>query len=805
MDLSQETFRPPRGAANRRILILAAVLTFCRAGHAQTTTFWDGGSAGGNAAWSTESNWNPDGPLPSASDSNVVFNNRNGTGFISNLTVSGNRVLGLITFDNINSRLPATLEINTNGSGTTSRSLTLHTGITLQNTNTTVLFAGQNGTLSVVLGANNVFTTSAGSNLEFSSAVAISGGFRLTKQGAGTVTLGAANTFTGGVTIANGTLRIRSGLSLGANPSSYVADQIILNGGTLDFSSASSFNSASNRGFSIGNSGGTIGVSDVGVYTISAVIADLSGEVGALTKTGTGTLVMGGVNTFTGGTVINGGTLRISQSTGLGAAPESVTANHVTLNGGTLEFSSTSDTTLTANRGFSVGDSGGAIQVSSTGGLTLSGIVADVSGQSGMLTKTGTGRLTLTPGSANTYSGGTLVASGTLRYGRTGSLGTGAVQLGSAGGGNATLENHFGGWTTSNDITVAAGSGGTLTLAYTSAASFSGIFEGGITLNDHLTLRSEAVEGFAMRIIGTISGAHDLTKTGAGVVRIEANNAGYSGTTRISNGTLQLGSFAGSANGTLGTGEIINDATLRINRSNDFALSNLISGTGVVAQTGTGTTTLSNANTYTGGTTLSAGILLATNTTGSATGTGALTTAFGTTLGGTGTISPTGANSVIIGGAVAPGVAGAAGTLTFTPVDGNVTFQNGGSVAFELFGNGDNDKIAFNAAGSGVIDFSALAAGSLGVTFGGGYTADLGHSFDLLDWAALTGAGVGGLSASLLDLSAAVLDPSLIWDTSLFASAGIITVVLVPEPSRLILLLAGLVGVAWRSRTYAAL
>jgi fibronectin-binding autotransporter adhesin len=805
MDLSQETFRPLRGAANRRFLIVVAVLICCRVGHAQTTTFWDGGSAGGNAAWSTESNWNPDGPLPNASDSNVVFNNRNGTGFISNLTVSGTRVLGLITFDNINSRLPATLEINTNGSGTTSRSLTLHTGITLQNTNTNVLFAGQNGTLSVVLGANNVFTTSAGSNLEFSSVVAISGGFRLTKQGAGTVTLGAANTFTGGMTISEGTLRIRSGLSLGANPSSYVAEQIIINGGTLDFSSASSFNSASNRGFSIGNSGGTISVSDVGVYTISAVIADLSGEVGTLTKTGTGTLVMGGVNTFTGGTVINEGTLRISQSTGLGAAPESVTANHVTLNGGTLEFSSTGDTTLTANRGFSVGDSGGAIQVSSTGGLTLSGIVADVGGQSGMLTKTGTGRLTLTPGSANTYSGGTLVASGTLRYGRTGSLGTGAVQLGSAGGGNATLENHFGGWTTSNDITVAAGSGGTLTLAYTSAASFSGIFEGGITLNDHLTLRSEAVEGFAMRIIGTISGAHDLTKTGAGVVRIEANNTGYSGTTTISNGTLQLGSFAGSANGTLGTGEIINDATLRINRSNAFALSNLISGTGVVTQTGTGTTTLSNANTYTGGTTLSAGILLATNTTGSATGTGALTTAIGTTLGGTGTISPAGANSVIIGGAVAPGVAGAAGTLTFTPVDGNVTFQNGGSMAFELFGNGDNDKIAFNSAGSGVIDLSALPTGSLGVTFGGGYTADLGHSFDLLDWAALTGPGVGGLSASLLDLSAAVLAPSLTWDTSLFASAGVITVVLVPEPSRLILVLAGLVGVVWRRRTYAAL
>jgi autotransporter-associated beta strand protein len=282
------------------------------------------------------------------------------------------------------------------------------------------------------------------------------------------------------------------------------------------------------------------------------------------------------------------------------------------------------------------------------------------------------------------------------------------------------------------------------------------------------------------------------------MVRIEANNTGYSGTTTISAGTLQLGSFAGSASGSIGNGEIINNAALRINRSNAFTLSNLISGSGAVAQTGAGTTTLSNANTYSGGTSVSGGSLFVTNTTGSATGTGALTTASSTILGGTGMISPTGANGISIAGSVAPGVSGSAGTLTFTPADGNVIFQSGSSVVFELFGNGSNDKLVLNASGSGVIDFSALTAGSLGVTFAAGYTPALGHSFDLLDWAAVSGSGISGLSASLLNASTAGFDPSWIWDTSAFASDGMITIVLVPEPTRTFLAALGLMALTLR-------
>jgi len=64
-----------------------------------------------------------------------------------------------------------------------------------------------------------------------------------------------------------------------------------------------------------------------------------------------------------------------------------------------------------------------------------------------------------------------------------------------------------------------------------------------------------------------------------------------------------------------------------------------------------------------------------------------------TTLGGTGAISPTGSNSVVVTGTLAPGVAGAGiGTLTFTPVNGNVTLQSGSAITFELSANHANDK-----------------------------------------------------------------------------------------------------------------
>lgn len=677
-------------------LLLASLSLAALDAGAQTTTFWDGGSTGDSGFWSLGSNWSGDSVPPNAANSDVVFNTRNGTGTLVNMTVSGTRVFGLLTFDNINARLPASLAIDTNSTGSTSRSLTLHKGIILQNTTTSVVFTGANGTLSVVLGADNTFTTSAGSTLEFGSAVAISGAFRITKEGLGTVTLNAASSFTGGVTINAGTLKITKGTALGPLPASYIADQVILNGGTLEYSSDSDFTSGTNRGFSIGSSGGTIHVSGAGNYSISAIVSDLSGQTGALTKTGQGTL------------------------------------------------------TLDA---------------------------------------------------ASSYSGGTTIASGTLRIGVSGSLGasSGVVNLGSVGGGDASLINHLGGYTFANDINVVAGSGGVLTLGYTSGASFNSRFSGNITLNDDLALYSQSADTFALRLTGAISGSKNLTKTGAGTVRLEDNNTGYSGTTTISEGVLQIGASGGGTTGALGSGNVIVNASLLMNRSNAYALTNQISGSGSLTQTGAGTTTLSNANTYSGGTTVINGSLLATNTIGSATGSGAVVTSLGTNLGGTGIIAPTGSNGISIGGNVAPGATGSnngVGTLTFTLVDGNVTFQTGSSITWDLRANQVNDKVVFAASGAGRMDFSVMTPGSLAVAFVGGYIPSLNDSFDLLDWTA-----VSGLSTSLLNLNTTGFDPSWTWDTSQFTRTGVISITsLAPEPAQFWLLLIGIQCVFLRRR-----
>jgi len=662
---------------------------------AQTTTFWDGGTTGESGFWSLGSNWAGDSVPPNSADSDVIFKDRNGTGTLVNMTVSGTRAFGLMVFDNSNSKLPTSLEIDTNSTGATSRTLTLYKGITLQNTTTSVVFAGTNGTLSVVLGADNTFTTSAGSALEFGPAVAVSGAFRITKEGLGTLVMGASDSFTGGVTINAGTLKITKGTAIGPLPAAYVADQVVLNGGTLEYAADSDFSSGANRGFTIGSAGGVICVSGAGGYSISGIVADEEG------------------------------------------------------------------------------------------------------GKSGALTKTGDGMLTMN--AASTFSGGTTIAGGILRVGVSGSLGDGAVNLGAAGGGDAALISYLGGYAFANDINVVADSGGVLTLGYTSGANFNSRFSGNIMLNDDLVLESESIGAYALRLTGAITGSKNLNKTGGGTVSIEDNNAEYSGITTISDGVLQVGSASGGATGGLGSGGVVDNAELLVNRSNSYALANLISGTGFLTQAGTGTTTLSNANTYSGGTVVASGSLLVSNQAGSATGSGPVVTSYGSILGGVGTIAPMGANGIDIDGNVAPGIPFlnyGIGTLSFDLEEGGVTFQKDSSITLEVLASHLNDRIVFTASGGGKMDFSAMPAGSLSVAFAPGYIPMLNDSFDLLDWSA-----VSGLSVSLLNLNTTGFDDSWTWDTSLFATSGVISIVaLVPEPDRIWLLLAGCLCVFMRQR-----
>src|SRR5262249_11686762 len=103
-----------------------------------------------------------------------------------------------------------------------------------------------------------------------------------------------------------------------------------------------------------------------------------------------------------------------------------------------------------------------------------------------------------------------------------------------------------------------------------------------------------------------ISGTGVLTQNGTGTVILTNANT-FSGGATVSAGTLQVGN--GGATGSLGSGNVTNNASLVYNRSDTVTVDNLISGTGVLTQSGTGTLILTNGNTLSGGVTISAGTL----------------------------------------------------------------------------------------------------------------------------------------------------------------------------------------------------
>jgi autotransporter-associated beta strand protein len=106
-------------------------------------------------------------------------------------------------------------------------------------------------------------------------------------------------------------------------------------------------------------------------------------------------------------------------------------------------------------------------------------------------------------------------------------------------------------------------------------------------------------------VSGTIFGNAWLTKTGSGTLTLSGSNS-YVGGTIVNAGTVQLGN--GGASGSI-TGSVTDNATFAIDRSDSFTFGGSISGSGVFRQLGTGTTILTAANTYGGGTTISAGTL----------------------------------------------------------------------------------------------------------------------------------------------------------------------------------------------------
>ncbi|MEJ8852888.1 beta strand repeat-containing protein, partial [Variovorax rhizosphaerae] len=293
--------------------------------------------------------------------------------------------------------------------------------------------------------------------------------------------------------------------------------------------------------------------------TINAPIVDGTNGPAKLISSDAGLLVLGGANTYSGGTAINGGSVQVGADNNLGAA-----SGGLSLNKGTLITSAT----FGSARNIDLGSDGGTF--APMAGTTLS-LTGPISG-AGMLTQGGSGTLVLS--GANSYAGGTFLANGVLAVASD-------ANLGASGG---PLE--FGGGTLRADAD--------LSLAVTRTVTFDAP-GGRIDTNGHTATVAQS-----------IGGSGGLTKLGGGTLVLAGNNA-YEGGTTINAGTLQIGN--GGSTGSFGAGDVTNNGVLAFNRSDISVVANAISGSGSLQQIGTGTTALTGTNTYTGGTSISGGTL----------------------------------------------------------------------------------------------------------------------------------------------------------------------------------------------------
>ena len=665
------------------------------------------------------------------------------------------------------------------------------------------------------------------------------------KNGSGMQTLSGSKAFTGGLYVNSGTLRVTGAVgAFGALPG-VASPSVFLRGGTLVVdATAGSMDSASNRGFEIGPTSGTgsmtIQVDGTNSFILNGILADTPGGSGRLLKTGTGILRMQTTaKTFTGGMEILAGTVSAAIDDRLGAAPASPTPGSITINGGT--FLATASFTLDSNRGIALGpDSGagsGTINVSPSFTLTYSGTVANNAAGSGTLIKAGGGTLRL-QNTTNTFTGGTQILEGDVSVGVDDRLGAAPA---SPTAGHLLLNG--GGLTITADMTLNANRGIAL-------GPNTGTGSGTLQVTGANTLTYTGI------IADNPGGSGRLVKTGTGTLRLQNAANTFTGGLTVSGGlvSFSLEDRIGAAPASPTPGSIIlnggglrltiNNVTLNANRgialgpdggsgtgvldidtNRTLTYNGIIAdngaGTGALEKTSEGSVILGGANTYTGGTTLTAGSLIVINTTGSATGTGSVTTAASTILGGTGIIAPAAMNSVSISGSIAPGTPGlndAIGKLTFTPVGGDVSvtgtadlqlltsglhgytaiYNPDGTIASlsGTYTSGGNDQIAFNGgAAANKLDFTGVSAGNLNITFAGSYSPADKDLFDLLDWSNLSGTGtlnnessaIAGLSSGQLDLP--TLTGGLTWDTSFWASHGVIAIyTMVPEPSRMLLL-----------------
>ncbi|MEI6949726.1 autotransporter-associated beta strand repeat-containing protein [Paraflavisolibacter sp. H34] len=485
-------------------------------------------------------------------------------------------------------------------------------------------------------------------------------------------------------------------------------------------------------------------------YTISGT-GSIGGATGLVKNDSSNLTLASATHTYTGKTIINGGTLTVArlglrnEPSSIGAA-DSAAANILISNANlVVNERSTTNRSMTIN---------GTTTITIPVAANYAIFDADITGNGGLV-KDGPGAVYLV--GAKSFTGPVLIKSGRINLRRK--------------------EGNMGGLGTSNDITLENATlaledvrdyaaipynltvpgGKEATLVTDGRSSLLGTLKGSGTLNlDNPFIRTDyrgnwsAFTGKLQVLQNDLRIANTFGYANAAINLAGGKMYSISG----ASSTIAIGELSGVAGTSLGSDNSTAIWTIGAKNTDATFAGNI--GKSALTKVGTGTLTLTGSNTYSGATNINAGRLLVNNSTGTrGTGAGAVTVASGATLGGTGFIK--GAITVQSGAKLQPGSNGI-GTLTDST---SVTFASGAIAEMEVNTSAsvyDQLKVTGSIAYNGKLVLSKTD----NVDF------VIGDQFRLFDATSYSGA--------FTSIEPAVPGPGLKWDLSELGTTGTLKV-----------------------------
>lgn len=753
---------------------------------------------------------------------------------LGTLTLSGTNAytgativsLGILKLNNA-SALGATSGVTISAGGTldlngqsTSRNFTSISGVGHNGGGALINSSSTTATITGSMALGGASRMGGTGNIVINNAGGLTGSVLLTKFGSGTLTFSSttASARTGTNQIDEGILRLQAATAIAVVGTGTMA----MNGGTLSLGYDAS---------------GTIS-NPVNVLANSTIIADrATAGAGGMTFTMGAVAIGGNTLTVKAGNNVTSSTIGLTLTTitigGPSLAPgnpifdvQSTASANAVLTLGALTDQAIAPRTIT----FQNSGAGASSVILSTAATSLvDGTQINLAGMGGTIT------LNLNIAAAiGTFAQVTMDSGNTLALGASQTIsslnGSGTVTATT----NSVLtignplsqtmpDSTFNGALTGTSLSVVKAGTGTLTLGGSTSNTLSG--SAGLAVNSGTLVLAKTGGAAAVSsklIIGTVGASYGnatVQLAGASQIATTATVTMYAQSFLDLNGyNANLGVLNGAPGGTIFNNATGTTTTLTVGTGDTSGqhLGSIVdntSGTGTVAltKTGSGAFVLGGYNNYSGATLVQAGSLQVGLTGMGTTGTGAVTVQSGATLFGTGVIQ--GSSFTAASGAtvqVGDGTAqGNYGTLTLQPGSGSGTldFQSGSTIILGLNPGGTSDLLNIVGTGSTTLLFS----GNLTIT-ATAFTPTAPAVYNLLDWSGLASSPtfdsrfnyIGQLNGNsdeaagfdLPDISGS----GYAWDISNFTTNGTIAIVLVPEPSRWMLLGLSLAMLLMRRR-----